>query len=370
MPVKTLKAIAEYLNGEYVGDPSLEIHGIAHPLQASSPRDLALILDEKIVPLLTQKSIVTALTPLELAIEAIPNQIRVRRPKVALARLLELFDRPVYVPPGIHPSAVIDPSAHVVEGAFIGPLCSVGPNSRIGKGTRLVAHVSIGAEVIMGEDCLLHAGVRVGDRVRIGNRVILQPNAAIGSDGYSYVTSEIGSVESARSRGKVEAQNNRILRINSIGTVVLEDEVEIGANSCIDRATLGETRIKRGTKLDNLVQIAHNVTIGENCLIVAQTGVAGSCTIGDRSVLGGQVGVKDHTDIGEDCIILSQSGVVGNVPDKSILMGSPAIDRKQFLQKDMQIKRLKGFYAKLEALAQRVEQLECRTSEERAEQPV
>ena len=201
----------------------------------------------------------------------------------------------------------------------------------IGAGTRLVSHVSVGAGVSIGENCLFHAGVCIGDAVQIGHRVILQPNAVIGADGFSYVTASVGSVESARSGGKVSAQNTEILRINSAGTVVLEDDVEIGANSCVDRATLGETRIRRGTKLDNQVQIGHNITMGENCLVAAQVGIAGSTIIGDRVVMGGQAGVKDHITIGSDTIILPMTGVAGDVPERTLLVGFHGVPRKEFL---------------------------------------
>lgn len=369
MAIKTLGELAELLQGDCIGDPTLEIGQVVHPLQAGSPQDLALVLDKGILPLLAQKPVSTALVPMELEIADIPNQIRVKRVKVALAKLLEIFDKPAYVPSGIHPSAVIDPTATISEGVSIGPLCSVGPRAVIGPGTRLIAQVSVGADVTMGERCLLHAGVRVGDRVQLGNRVILQPNAAVGADGYSYVTPELGSVESARATGKVGAQNTAIIRINSIGTVVLEDDVEIGANSCVDRGTLGETRIKKGTKIDNLVQVAHNVTIGENCLIVAQAGIAGSTKVGNRTVMGGQVGIPDHVTIGEDCIIMSQSGISSDLPDKSIVAGSPAIPRREFLYREMQIKRLKGLHQKVEELSKRIEALAPQAAESE-QQPV
>ena len=157
----------------------------------------------------------------------------------------------------------------------------------IGDHSRLVSHVSVGAEVEIGENTLLHAGVCIGDRCQIGSRVIIQPNATIGGDGFAYVTPEPGSLESARATGEVKSFNNELVRINSIGNVVIEDNVEIGAGTCVDRGTLGETRVGRGTKLDNLVQVGHNVTIGTNCLIIAQVGLAGSSKVGHRAVIGG-----------------------------------------------------------------------------------
>lgn len=358
MTTLTLKALAEQLDGVLVGNPDQVVRAVVHPAQAHASEDLALILDKSILPLLSHASIQTALVPLGVDVPNIPNQIQVKRPKVALALLLNIFEKPAYIPAGIHPSAVIDPTAIIEEGVQIGPLCSVGANTRVGKGSRFVANVSVGADVTIGENALFYAGVVVGDRVEIGNRVILQPNAAIGNDGFSFVTAELGSVESARATGQVSAQNNQIIRINSVGTVILEDDVEIGANSCVDRATLGETRIKRSTKIDNLVQIAHNVTIGQNCLFAGQVGIAGSTTVGDRVVMGGQAGLPDHVHIGEDAVIMAQSGVVADVAPKTIMAGSPAVPRRELLYKEMSIKRVKGLGDRVKELTTRLEALE------------
>ncbi len=368
MPTITLEELARQLNAEFTGDPNTLVERVSHPTQANNPSDLALVLDKGILPLLEIKPIQTALVPQDLEISSIPNQLKVERPKVALAKLLEIFDKPAYVPPGIHPSATVDPTATLGEGVQIGPLCSVGPNATIGKNTRLVSHVSIGEDTVVGESCLFYPGAMVGDRVQIGNRVILQPNAAIGGDGFSFVTPQKGSVESARTSGKVEAQNTAILRINSIGIVVLEDDVEIGANSCVDRATLGETRIKRGTKIDNLVQVGHNVTIGENCLFAGQVGIAGSTVVGDRVVMGGQVGVGDHLKIGNDAIIAPMTGVASDVAEKTILMGFHGQPRREFLYREMQIKRLQGLPKRVQELTERLDALE--TQKQNAGQPV
>jgi len=362
----TLSELAQRLGAEFTGDADLVIHHVVHPSQAHSAHDMALILDPAIVPMLTQKPVQTALLPAAMNLPEIPNQIKVARPKVALAKLLDIFDKPVYAPEGIHPTAVISPEATIEADVTVGPLCTVGPGAVIQQGTRLVAQVHVGAGVKIGQNCLFYPGVVIGDRVQIGNRVILQANASIGSDGYSYVTEEAGSVESARSSGSIEAENSAILRINSVGTVVLEDDVEIGANTCVDRATLGETRIKRGSKLDNLVQVAHNVVIGENCLIVSQVGIAGSAKIGNRVVLAGQVGIRDHVSIGDDAIIMPQSGVTQNLDGKSLYLGSPAVPRKEFLKKEMQVKRLTTYSTRIESLMQRVELLEAALQKQEA----
>jgi UDP-3-O-[3-hydroxymyristoyl] glucosamine N-acyltransferase len=254
----------------------------------------------------------------------------------------------------VHPSAVIDSSATIGQNVSIGPFCWIGPNSKIADHSRLVAHVSIGADVTVGENTLLHAGVRIGDRCQIGNRVIVQANAAIGGDGFAYVTPEPGSIESARATGEVRSFNTELIRINSIGTVVIEDEVEIGAGTCIDRGTLGETRVGRGSKLDNLVQVGHNVTIGTNCLIVAQVGLGGSSRVGHRAVVGGQAGLPDHLTIGDDALVLAQAGITNHVPPKSIIIGSPAEPKRRFLEQQVQIRRLPRFSTELKELRQQV----------------
>jgi UDP-3-O-[3-hydroxymyristoyl] glucosamine N-acyltransferase len=246
----------------------------------------------------------------------------------------------VHLSAGVHATAVIDPGATIGKDVSIGPFCWVGPNSKIGDSCRLVAHVSIGADVTIGGKTLLHAGVRIGDRCQIGARVIVQPNAAIGGDGFAFVTAEPGSIESAIATGEVRSFNHEIVRINSIGNVVIEDDVEIGAGTCVDRGTLGETRIGKGSKLDNLVQVGHNVTIGQNCLIAAQVGLGGSSKVGQRAVMGGQAGLPDHLSVGDDAVVHAQAGLAARVPPKAIVIGSPAGPKRRWLEEQLEIRRL------------------------------
>jgi len=294
----------------------------------------------------------------EAPLERFDGVITVERPRLALAILTELFSRPVHRSPGVHPSAVVAPNAQIAAGAAVGPLSVVGPRTRIGAGTAVLAHVTIGADVMIGRDCLLHPGVRIGDRVVIGDRVILHHNASLGADGFSYVTPEPGSVESAQTHGRVEATNAALRRINSVGTVVIEDDVEIGANSAVDRATLTETRIGRNTKIDNLVQVAHNVTIGENCLICGMAGISGSVKIGDRVVLGGGVGIADRVTIGHDAIIAAGSGVGSNVPPKAVMAGYPAVPRERAFEQLKHISRLRRLFTDMGDLEKRLSSLE------------
>ena len=356
---KTLGWLAAELGGEMIGDPDLVIRRVVHPSYAEDKHDLALVYSASVAPIVRERAVQTALVSLQPDVPGIPNQLKVARPRVTLARLLEIFAKPPVVRDGVHMSAVIDPTATISENVRIGPHCSVGPRAKIAGGTTLVAGVHVGAEVEIGEHCVLFSGVCVGDRVRIGDRVIIKANAAIGNDGFSFQTVEPGSAELVRQTGKAEPTDSEILRINSVGTVVIEDDVEIGACSCIDRATLHETRIRAGTKIDNLVQIAHNVQVGRKCIIVSMAGVAGSATVGDRVVIAAQAGIPDHAKIGDDCVIMPQAGVTRDLPPKSYVGGSPAEPRKEFLNSLMQIKRIKTLARRIKEFGERLERLEA-----------
>jgi UDP-3-O-[3-hydroxymyristoyl] glucosamine N-acyltransferase len=352
--MKTLGEIATYVGGEMRGDASIPINRVVHPALARGDSDLALVLSPSAASLLASGKIANAVLPEAIESRLTPNQIIVRRPRLVLARLLELFDRPVHVSPGVHPSAVIDPTARIGRHVSIGPFCWIGPETRVGDDSRLVSHISVGAEVEIGDNTLVHAGVCIGDRCRIGSRVIIQPNATIGGDGFAYVTPEPGSIESARATGEVKSFNHELVRINSIGNVVIEDDVEIGAGTCLDRGTLGETRVCRSSKLDNLVQVGHNVTIGTNCLIVAQVGLGGSSKVGHRAVLGGQVGLPDHLTIGDDALIQAQAGITTHVAPRAIVIGTPAESKRDFLEQQINIKRLPRMLRELKDLKQQV----------------
>jgi UDP-3-O-[3-hydroxymyristoyl] glucosamine N-acyltransferase len=209
------------------------------------------------------------------------------------------------------------------------------------------AHVTIGADAVIGRDCLIHPGARIGDHVRIGDRAVLHHNASIGADGFSF----------AAPNG-TGTPDRGLLRIHSIGTVVLEDDVEVGANSAIDRATLAATRIGRNTKIDNLVQIGHNVEVGESCLICGNVGISGSVKIGDRVVLGGGVGVADHVTIGSDAMIAAGSGVGSNVPPNAVMAGFPAVPRERAFEQMRLVGRLRSLYAQVTELRERVQSLQ------------
>ena len=348
-----LRDIAAALSGSLEGDGSIEIARIADPAEAVGPSDLALAMTLDTVAALGKvkaRAVIVAGNCAE-PLDRFDAVIKVEHPRQALAVLTRLFDRPVHRDSGIHSSAVVAPDAQIDDGVTIGPLSVVGPRARIGAGTALLAHVTVGADAVIGRNCLLHPGARVGDRVVLGDRVILQNNVSLGADGFSYVAAPPG--ERATGKGTGDLQ-----RINSLGTVILDDDVEIGANSAIDRATLTATRIGRNTKIDNLVQIGHNVSIGENCLICGMVGISGSVHIGDRVVLAGAVGVKDHVKIESDAMIAGGSGVVSDVPAKAEMFGYPAVPRKRAFEQLKYLARARALFTEFDELRKRIAALE------------
>lgn len=356
---RTLADLAATLGAEVVGDGGMTVQAIAHPALAEAEDTLVLAMDEgsfaALEATVAKAAIVAA--DAELDTGRFTGGLKVRRGRLAMAQLLNLFPTPPHVMPGIHASAVVDPSAKVAEDASVGPLSYVGPGAEIAAGAAVLAHVTVGAESRIGPDSLLFPGVRLGERCQVGARCIIQSNAVIGGEGFGYVTPEPGSIESAQTDGEITAQNTDIVRINSIGNVVLGDEVEIGVGTSIDRGTLGPTRIGDATKIDNQVQIAHNCRIGENCLIAGQVGISGSVTIGDRVVFAGGVGVADHMTVGDDAIILAMSGVGRHVPAKQIWGGYPAGPRDEKATELMSIGRLPRAIRDLDRLKRDVSQL-------------
>jgi len=270
--------------------------------------------------------------------------IRVADPNLAMCAVLRWFGPPTpVVPPGVHPTAVVAPDARV-EGAAIGPHVVVGAGAAIGAGTQLHAGVYVGADVQIGRDGTLWPNVVVRERVTIGHRVIIHPNATIGADGFGYLLRE-----------------GRQVKIPQIGTVVIEDDVEIGAGTCIDRAKTGATRIGRGTKIDNLVQVGHNVTLGAGCIIVAQCGIAGSTALGRYVVLAGQVGLSDHLRIGDGVQVAAKSTVMHDVPAGKVYRGTPATDNMAFMRQQVCVRRLPKMMDEFRELVRRVERLESAT---------
>ena len=354
-----IEEISEIVGGILTKVNDASIDKLLPPLLADE-NALALALSEEEIENLMKTKAKVALVPLGVNFDHI-STIEVERPRLAMMKLLHLFYDAPDAPNAIHPSAVIHPEAKIGENVSIGPNVVISRNAVVGNNTKLLANIYIGKNCTVGENCLFHPGVNIGDNSHIGNRVILQHGVSIGADGFSFVTENPDVIEQARKEGAVKEANTKqkVYKIPSIGGVVISDDVEIGANTCIDRGTIENTFIGPQTKIDNLVQIGHNCKIGGACMIVSQVGLAGSCKIGDRVVIAGQAGLADHLSIGSDSIVMAQAGVTKSFPDKSIIIGAPAVPRKDFIK---QLKMLKaaeeavGKFKKYEHLLESFEQ--------------
>ncbi len=333
-----VEEIAEIVGGILTKVSDAEIKKLMPPLLADE-ETLALALSEEEIENLAKTKAKAALVPLGVNMEHI-STIEVERPRLAMMKLLHLFYNAPDAPVGVHPSAYIHPEAVLGENVSIGPNVFVGRGSKIGNNSKLLANCYVGRNCTVGESCLFHPGCKIGDNSTIGNRVIFQHNVSIGADGFSFVTENPDVIEQARKEGAVVEQNTKqkVYKIPSIGGVVIEDDVEIGANSCVDKGTIENTVVGAQTKIDDLVMIGHNCKIGKACMIVSQVGIAGSCKIGDRVVIAGQAGLADHLEIGSDSIIMAKAGVTKSFPEKSIIIGAPAVPRKDFIK---QLKTMK-----------------------------
>lgn len=365
----TLQSIAQNVGGSVVGNSALTVHRLIHPKDAQYETDLLLAFDKTLHEHLET-------TPARAAVlakgqEALAKAftekygqksgvVLVDRPRFAMSKLTALFAPPTHTARGIHKTASVDETARIGKNVAIGPLCFVGPYAQIGDNTTLVSQVTIGTYAKLGSDSLAHAGTRIGDYVEIGDRAILHFNSVIGSDGFSFVTPERGSVETAKEghASTVEAFNHAIHRIHSLGTVIIGDDVEIGACTTIDRGTVTHTRIGKGTKIDNQVQIGHNVEIGENCLICGTAGIAGSTVVGNRVVLAARTGIADHLRVGDDAVLMAASQLATHLPAKAIYAGFPAMPRERFMDQIMHLARLKIMSKRIGGLEEKVNNLE------------
>lgn len=362
-----LGEIAQKFNLDLVGDPKLEVSGVAAEPQSAVEGEIALAFD-----FARAKKYLAAS---KASVFVLPSEIKDRyqdiestvksflfhpRPRYFLVELLPLFAKARYYPPeGIHASAVIDPSAEVDPSASLGANVVIGPNSKIGARTKLLANVVLGADVSIGEDSLIYPGVSIEDYSELGNRVIIHANAVIGSDGYSYCTQEPSNLEKIRT-GSFELnfgrQENE--KIVSAGNVVIHDDVEIGSNTSVDRGTIGSTIIGEGTKIDNQCQIAHNVQIGKDCLIIAKTGIAGSVKVQDRVTMAGGSGCRDGITIGNDVVVGAYSAVNHDLDPLLPVLGIPAIPYGEFMKRQKALGRLVESQKELKALQEKVEEIE------------
>jgi UDP-3-O-[3-hydroxymyristoyl] glucosamine N-acyltransferase len=344
--------IARALPAEVIGDAALDIRRVVHPADAEGPGDLAVALSKEALAAVADSAAGALLVP-----AGAPRLPQARTVlvysgdvRLAMATVTALFDRGPAHGEGVHASAVIAADAVIGAGASIGPHAVVGGQSTVGEGTIILANVTIGAGVAIGRNCVIHPGAAIGDRVVIGDRVTIFANAVIGADGFGFIP--VGG------RDGLEGGEAMPTRIHSLGTVIVGDDVEIGAGTTVDRATLRQTRIGRGTKIDNQVQIGHNVVIGESCVICGLAGIAGSVVVGDRVVLAAGVGIADHVTIGSDAVIGAMSGVARSVKAGTTVFGIPAAAREVWLERHANTARLKVLYPKVDDLQRRVEALE------------
>jgi UDP-3-O-[3-hydroxymyristoyl] glucosamine N-acyltransferase len=318
------------------------VTGVAS-LSEAGPGDLSFLNSEAFLAEFQSTSAVAVLVQKQLKLPETTRTIvlRVDDADLAMARVLESFAPPAIRPaPGADPQSRIDPNAKIGADVSIGAFSIVSAGASIGRGTIIYPQVYIGPEVVIGEDCQIFPNVTIRERIQIGSRVIIHAGSVLGTDGFGY-----------RWDGTKQA------KIPQIGTVIIEDDVEIGSCVCIDRAKFSSTRIGRGTKIDNLVQIAHNVTIGPHCVIVGQAGLAGSATLGTRVILGGQTALRDHVHIGDGAMVAACAAVASDVPPGEIVSGMPALPHRQSLRENAAMRRLPDLVTQMRKLEEEIKKI-------------
>lgn len=340
----SVKEIAAALGAEAFGAVDLLVESAAEPASAG-PDDLALAMTPAYGRALGQGRARAAIVWPGADWQALGLEAAIIAPRarLAMAGLTQMLDRPL-PGGGISPQAAVDPTAQIGANVTIGAFTVVGADAVIGANSWIADQVSISEGVKIGTDCQIHSGVRLRRGVQLGARVILQPNVVIGGDGFSFVTAEPSNVEKARETlGETATEipaDPTWYRIHSLGGVTIGDDVEVGANSCVDAGTIRATRIGAGTKIDSLVQVGHNVIVGAHCLLCAQAGVAGSTVIGDRVVIGGKAGVADNLTVGDDVVLGGGSVVLSNVPKGRVMMGYPATKMQTHIEGYKALRRL------------------------------
>jgi UDP-3-O-[3-hydroxymyristoyl] glucosamine N-acyltransferase len=333
-----LRELTHKLDCRLEGPPDLEIRGVAG-IEHAEPGQLTFLANRRYFPLLKTTRASAVLIEDGIALERGPGAppiaaLRSANPYLAFAHAIELFyQAPRYVP-GIHPTAVIAQSARIGEGAHIGPYCIIDEDAEIGRHAVLHSFVTIYRGAKIGDNFFAHSHAVVREFCRIGNRVILQNGAIIGGDGLGFAKQKDGSW----------------YKMQQSGPAVLEDDVEVQANACVDRATVGETRVGRGTKLDDLVLVGHASQVGANTMLCGQVGLAGSTKIGDGCILAGQVGTAGHLSVGDGAVITAQSGIPGDVPSRSLYSGYPATDNRQWLKAMAALNRLPELHKRVRDL--------------------
>ncbi|MDR0743942.1 MAG: UDP-3-O-(3-hydroxymyristoyl)glucosamine N-acyltransferase [Tannerella sp.] len=337
----TAQQIADFLKGSVVGDPTAKVNNFSK-IEEGMPGSITFLANPKYEHFIykTKASIVLVNEDFTPTSEITPTLIRVSNAYTSLAMLLDLAEQSKTRKNGIDSSAFIAQTALIGEDCYIGTFAYIGEKTEIGKGCIIYPHAYIGDQVRIGENTTIYPHVTIYDGCIIGNNCIIHAGAVVGADGFGFAP-----------------ENGTYKKIPQVGNVILEDEVEIGANTTIDRAVMGSTTIHKGVKLDNLIQIAHNVEIGENTVMASQVGIAGSTKIGANCMFGGQAGLGGHITVGNNSQIGAQSGIISNIKENSQIMGSPAIPIKKFMQSSIIIKKLPEMYQSLNQLKKEVEEL-------------
>jgi UDP-3-O-[3-hydroxymyristoyl] glucosamine N-acyltransferase len=346
-----LGEIANRLGCQLEGDAVFEVHGVAG-IEQAGPGQLTFVSNPRYAHATRTTLASAVLIGKDVPLDRDPGLpalalLRSANPYLDFARALEMFYQPPRYAPGVHPTAVISPGARIGPGAHVGPHCFVDQDVEIGRDAVLHSLVSIYRHARIGDDFFAHSHVVVREGCRIGNRVLLQNGVVIGGDGFGFA----------------KRADGRWHKILQSGVTVLEDDVEIQANSCVDRATVGETTISRGVKLDDLVLVGHGGSIGEDTLLCGQAGMAGTTTVGKGCILGGQVGCSGHLTVGDGAMLTPQTGVAGDIPPNSLYSGAPAVEHRQWLKGSAVFKRL----PELLNTVRRLEAEVARLSERRAD---
>lgn len=342
----TLRELAERFGATVRGDSGVRIEGV-ESLKQAGPGQLSFVKGPSHREEARASGAAALVVPPSLQDLPFPLLVHAN-PYLLFARIAQLFAEAPRLDEGIHPTAHVSEEAGIGPGVRIGPLAHVGPGSRIGAETYVFGTAYIGADVRIGRECRIHPGATILDRCILGDRVIVHSGTVIGSDGFGYAQDE----------------NGRHVKIPQTGIVQIDDDVEIGSNCSIDRAMFDRTWIRRGTKIDNLVQIAHNVVIGEHCILVGQVGISGSTRLGSHVILGGQVGLADHVEIGDGTRIGAKSGVGRSIPAGQEMIGIPAVPKKEFFKTVVHLQRLSQYREEIKELQEKVKMLETRLNKE------
>lgn len=338
----TAGQIAQFIQGKVDGDESAIVNTFAK-IEEGVPGAISFLSNPKYIHYIynTQSSVVLIDESIELTRPVTTTLIRVKNAYECVAKLLQMYESTKSKKCGIDSLAFVSPTAKIGENSYVGAFAYIGDGVEVGNGSQIYPHAVLCDNVKVGEDCVIYPNVTVYHGCKLGHRVILHAGSVIGSDGFGFAPTSEGYD-----------------KIPQIGIVTIEDDVEIGANTCIDRSTMGSTHIRKGVKLDNLVQIAHNTDIGENTVMSAQVGIAGSTKVGNWCMLGGQVGVAGHITIGDKVFLGAQSGVPGNLESDQALIGTPPMKPKNYFRSQAIFRKLPEIYKQIDALQKRIEELE------------